>query len=917
MVYKYLVILAIILHWCFFITKYSKMSKSTEFLECPSTNYYGSAPTGISIEREVKKEPCKRVEKIRNRYFETKSSASVEFPYWYTRKWEELEGEVPIVRRSEALKSGFEHLSPAIFPGELLVMGKSNYLRGSYPMPWLSEAFFLAKEDELYKEALEAGKVSADEVTTMGQGGGNVTKSIGNIMSIAGKFGMRKEEMPMLLKIAKKWHNKSVDDVGHKYEQMVPDYATKEEIMRAVICMFDSGYTLPQGREVMNYYYPLQYGINGILEICQEKLKKAAGYPEMDRLYFFKSVENVLLGIQKWIRNHSDEARLMATLEKESKQLEEYNNIAERLDWLAENPPRDFHDALQLIWIFHISVLNEDAISGLSPGRLGQVLFPYWKKDMDVGKLDREKTIELLECMRMKFTEIDCFASMGVVGGVLSGNTFNNLCVGGLDINGESAANELEMLIMESSMTCDTPQPTLSLLFDEKLPEEFLLKGIETTKIGTGYPAWVNNRVAMEFLMENFKAENMEMEEARAWAIGGCLETSPGSWMPLEFNGETHYIPGGSAPATSVGVHFISVPKVLEAVLYDGMDKRTGRRVYPAHGKKLDTYEELWETFKEYFSISVEVLTLTNNIQHDIWGKVSPSIVNSMLKPDCLETGKDISNKGCRYNRTFNVEVCGGVNLVNSLASLKKNVYDDKHFSLANLKDAIDANFGYLTAQEIGSYSLIEQKKKDNYEDWLKIHTQCIDAPKYGNDNQFVDMIFRDWQKWFSKMCENYKSLYNEPLYSCQISVSTHAPMGAVTLASADGRLSGTTFADGSVSAYPGTDVNGPYALFNSATCYNHALSQNSQLNMKIHPSVVKGREGSKKFLEMIKAYLRKGAFHAQFNIVDSRMLKDAQTNPDNYRGLMVRVAGFTQYWVELGKQIQDEVIARTEYEEI
>lgn len=893
------------------------MSQTTDSLQYPTTNYYGSPPKGNKLSREINKKPTPRVEKIRNRYFETKSSASMEFPYWYTRRWEELEGEVPIVRRAEAMKAGFEHLTPSIFPGELLVMGKANYLRGSFPLPWLSEAFFLAKEDEMYQEALEAGKVSADEVTTMGQGGGNVTKSIGNVMSIAGKFGMRKEEMPMLLKIAKKWHNKSVDDVGHKYEQMVPGYGTKEEIMRAVICMFDSGYTLPQGREVMNYYYPLQYGINGIINICNEKLDKSAGFPDMDRIYFYKSVETVMYGLQKWIINHADEASLMASLEKDEKQKSEYIDIAERLEWIAEKPPRDFRDALQMVWTFHVAVLNEDAISGLSPGRLGQVLYPYWKKDMDEGNINKEETLELLETMRMKFTELDCFASMGVVGGVLSGNTFNNLCIGGLNKDGDSAANDLEMLIMESAMSCDTPQPTLSLLYDEKLAEDFLLKGIETTKVGTGYPAWVNNRVAMEFIMENFKKEGMEMEEARAWSIGGCLETSAGSWMPLKFNGETHYIPGGSAPATSVGVHFISVPKVLEAVLYDGIDKRTGRRVYPAHGKKLETYEELWETFKEYFSLTVEVLTLTNNIQHDIWGKISPSIVNSMLKPDCLETGKDISHKGSRYNRTFNVEVSGGVNLANSLASLKKNVYEEKNFSLIKLREAIDANFGYLTAQEIGSYSLIEQKKKDNYEDWLKIHSLCLDAPKFGNDDKFVDNIFRDWQIWFAGMCENYKSLYDEPLYPCQISVSTHAPMGAVTLATPDGRLSGTTFSDGSVSAYPGTDKNGPYALFNSATCYNHALSQNSQLNMKIHPSVVKGREGSKKFLEMIKAYLRKGAFHAQFNIVDSRMLKNAQNNPDAYRGLMVRVAGFTQYWVELGKQIQDEVIARTEYEEI
>jgi 4-hydroxyphenylacetate decarboxylase large subunit len=240
------------------------MNSNQTIADNPVYNYYGIKPEGEIHEREIKKSPCDRVEKARQLYFETKSSASVEFPYWYTRKWKELEGEIPIVRRAEALKSGFSHSTPAIFPGELLVMGKAHYLRGSYPMPWLSEAFFMAHEDMIYKEAMEAGRISADKVTTMGQGGGNVTQSIGNVLSIAGKFGLRKEELPVLLNIAKKWFNKSVDDVGHKYEQLVPGYKVKEEIMRAVICMFDSGYTLPQGREVMNYYYPLEFGIEGI-----------------------------------------------------------------------------------------------------------------------------------------------------------------------------------------------------------------------------------------------------------------------------------------------------------------------------------------------------------------------------------------------------------------------------------------------------------------------------------------------------------------------------------------------------------------------------------------------------------------------------------------------------------------------------
>jgi len=272
---------------------------------------------------------------------------------------------------------------------------------------------------------------------------------------------------------------------------------------------------------------------------------------------------------------------------------------------------------------------------------------------------------------------------------------------------------------------------------------------------------------------------------------------------------------------------------------------------------------------------------------------------------------------GSRFNTTFNVESCGTANLVNSLAALKKNVYDEHLYSLDEYRQAILANFGYKPAQETGSYSLIDQVPNEQYDKWKKIHRMSLDAPKFGNDDSFVDGIFKQWEDWFCEMSHNYRSLYDRPMYACQISVSTHGPMGAVTLASPDGRLSGTTFSDGSVSAYPGTDKHGPYALFNSATCWDHSISQNSQLNMKIHPSVVKGREGIRKFLELIRSYMRKGGFHVQFNIVDSRMLKQAQAEPDNYRGLLVRVAGFTQYWVELGKQIQDEVIARTEYEEL
>lgn len=887
-----------------------------------SFQYGGKAPDEI-VDREIKKEPHPRVKKLKDQYLNTLSSASMEFPYWYSRKFMELDGEVPEIRRAAALKHAFSHITPTIWPGELLVGGKTYHYRGSFPMPWESEGYFMAKEDELYQNALESGSASAGELSKFGSGGGNVTESFGEVTSIAGKFGMRNEDIPALIKCAREWVGKSVDDRSLKYQKMVPEYDIKEKLMRSVVCMFDSGFTLPLGREVINYYYPLQYGFGGLIDIAREKIAEVAGEAGgdgiigMDRLYFYQAVILVLEGIQTWIKNYADEARRLAEGCQDAQQKKEYLEIAEIMDWISTNQPRTFREALQLTYLIHIATLNEDAISGMSPGRLGQVLYPWFEQDIEAGRITEDEVLELLECHRTKMTCIDCFASTGVVGGVLSGNTFNNLSLGGLTKDGEPACNRLEMLILESGITNQCSQPTLSVLYDEKLPEEFLLKAIECNKTGTGYPAWMNNQSAVQFILQQYGAEGMTLEEARAFAIGGCLETSPGSWHELTLNGKKYTVPGGAGQPTSVGVHFIGNPKVLELVLFNGYDHRTGEQVLPPHNKKLETYEELVDTFKEYYELVVDVLCKCNNIQHDIWRKQNMSIFHSLCKPDCLAKGHHIGDMGIRYNATYNVESCGTINQINSLVALKKLVYDEKKYSLEDIKDAILNNFGFKTAEEVGSYSLASQEKVEGVDKYDQIHSDCLMAPKYGNDDPYADAVLKDYEDWFCAMCRDFESLYAKPLYACQISVSTHGPQGAATLASADGRLAGTTYADGSMSAYPGTDREGPYALFSSATCWDQTQSQNSQMNLKVHPNATKGMEGSKKLLELTRAYMRRGGFHIQYNIVDSKVLKEAQKAPEEYRELLVRVAGFTQYWVEIGKQIQDEVIARTEYEAV
>ncbi len=376
---------------------------------------------------ETKRAPSGRAKNLLDLYFQTYSSATNEFPYWYTRKYMQLDGEVSVVRRAMALKEAFSHLTPTIIPGERIVMGKAHYYRGSFPMPWLSEAYYMSREDEFYQAALETGAASADEFSRFGSGGGNVTKNFAGVVSIAGKFGMRQEEIPALLEVARAWHGKSVDDLGHKYEQMVPGYETKEEIMRSLVCMFDSGFTLPQGREVINFYYPLQHGFDGILQMVDERKAEVAGRADgdgvlgMNRLYFYEAVRHVVEGIQAWILNYAKEARRLEVMEAGEIQKQEYGEIAGCLEWIAHRPPRTFREAAQLCWTVHVAVLNEDCISGLSPGRLGQVLHPYYEQDLEAGRLDREEALELLELLRVKFTCLDCFASMGVVEGSFRG----------------------------------------------------------------------------------------------------------------------------------------------------------------------------------------------------------------------------------------------------------------------------------------------------------------------------------------------------------------------------------------------------------------------------------------------------------------------------------------------------------------
>jgi formate C-acetyltransferase/4-hydroxyphenylacetate decarboxylase large subunit len=379
-------------------------------------------------------------------------------------------------------------------------------------------------------------------------------------------------------------------------------------------------------------------------------------------------------------------------------------------------------------------------------------------------------------------------------------------------------------------------------------------------------------------------------------AMGGCVE--------IQMQGNCH---GICHPA------FINQLKILECVLNEGTDPRSGVNVFDNVGE-LNTYEDLWEAWKK---AQLKVV----HCYEDYWSYVMAChrhgqslVFGSAFLHDCIKKGKDLDHRGARYNRTVTILCSGNVNVANSLAALKKYLYEEPRFSLSEVREALKENFGFKRVDKEGKFSFLQQEKEE--EKWDGMYQAFLNAPKYGNDDDYVDDIFLDVWREYNAAVESQRSYLGLDWVPAALSISSHGPFGRVTGATPDGRLAGVTLADAILSPFPGTDIKGPLAMLRSATKLDPVPMRSVQLNMKLHPLAVKGVDGSNKLIQLIKRYFDLGGYHIQFNIVDSDMLRDAQLHPENYRDLIIRVAGFSAYWVELSKAIQDEIIVRTEYDE-
>jgi formate C-acetyltransferase len=622
-----------------------------------------------------------------------------------------------------------------------------------------------------------------------------------------------------------------------------------------------------------HYSKVLNTGLKGVIaEIEQEEAKLNTGEPEaLDKWYFYQAAKLALNGMIVLAQRYASLAREMANEEKNAERKAELEEIAGICEWVPANPARNFREAAQAFWFTMLGAwLEAPTTLNSPPTTLTKDLYPFYKRDKEEGKITDEEVIELLQLLFLKFDHLAHVLPP-------HGQRFNQsrlglqLTLGGLTPDGEDATNELDWLVLEAQQRIKLPEPLVNLVYHDKLSEAFLLKCIDLIRTGIGQPAFHNSRTGIERHLYHHK---MPLEEARPFSIVGCVQSAIPGCMDGYF--ETRF----------------NVAKLIELTLENGKDPLTGIQLSLQTGEagSFQTYDQFYQAFVGQLEYLVP---LTHDVSRTAWTlqRNFPTPFSSSLVNDCIEKGKDLVDGGARYSFGDGVCLVGVVDAANSLAAIKKLVFEDKKITMSQLRQALAADF-------------------EGYEDVGKM---CLSAPKYGNDEEYTDSIAKD----IYDICYNLHGKTDHlgrPVMPSAYSVTGHVAFGEFTGALPDGKKARKPLIDGSVSAQGGTDKNGPTALIKSAAKIVDTVKYSSNhLNMKFHPTALRGTDGARKLLSLIKTYFDLGGYHVQFNCVSGEALREAQMHPENNRELVVRVAGFSAYFITLDKDTQDDIIRRTE----
>ena len=568
---------------------------------------------------------------------------------------------------------------------------------------------------------------------------------------------------------------------------------------------------------------------------------------------------------------HADLADQMADAQTDSRRKRELKRIAANCRRVPANAPRNFWEAIQMYWFVHLGTIDElNGWDAMNPGHLDQHLFPFYQKELAEKTLAREKAKELLSCLWIKFNNHPAPPKVGVTAQE-SGtyNDFTNINLGGLTHDGADGVNPVSYLILEVIDEIHLLQPGNNVQISEKTPDRFLKAACRVIRKGYGYPSVFN---ADAVVMEQVRV-GKTVEDARQGGCSGCIETGA-------FGKEAYILTG-----------YLNVPKLLELALNNGVDPLSAKQVGIETGKphSFKDFEELYEAFEKQLHYIVNLKIGLNNYIERIFAANAPAPFLSVVIRDCITNGKDYYNGGPRYNTNY-IQCCGIGTITDSLSAIKKHVFEDQTVSLKHLLNALTNNF--------------------ENEEALRLSLQNK-TPFFGNDEDAADAIM---QKVYQSLLETIdgKSNTKGGLYHLNmLSTTCHVYFGKMLGASANGRLAGQPESDGTSPSH-GADRNGPTAVIKSLGKMDQIKSGGTLLNQRFLPSIVEKEGDIEKLVHLIRAYFKLSGHHIQFNIADTETLQRAQKNPAEYRDLLVRVAGYSDYFVDLDRSIQQEIIDRT-----
>ncbi len=801
-----------------------------------------------------------------------------------TESYKQTEGQPMVRRRALAFAHILENIPITIRDEELIVGSATKRPRSCQLFPEYSFEWILSELDTIDKR-------SADP------------------------FYISEENKNILREIFPYWKGKTSSELASSYMTDEARTAIEHNIFTPGNYFYNG-----IGHITVDYGKILRIGYKGLIEEATKELESIniydADYPTKSE--YLKAVIITSNAAIYYARRYAELAYNMAKDCRDEARKKELLQIAENCALVPENPAKTFMQACQSFWFIQMLIQTESSGHSISPGRFDQYMYPYYKKDIDNGTITREYAQELIDCVWVKLNDLSKVRDAASAEGFAGYSMFQNLCAGGQTVDGRDATNDLSYMCIQASMHTQLPGPSFSVRIWNGTPEKFMLRCAELTRTGIGLPAYYNDEVIIPALM----SRGITLEDARNYNIIGCVEPQVG--------GKTD------------GWHdsaFFNMCRPLELVFSNGVDKGEQISIKTGNVEDMKTFEEFYDAYKKQMKYNIELMVNSNNAIDFAHAKRCPLPFQSSMIADTIKKGKTIQEGGAVYNFT-GPQGFGIANMTDALIAIKTLVYDEKYLTIGEFKKALADNYGKgLTPAEAqkatGSVvsELVAKGKNVSEKQIEDIYKMFIDGicseedkkkydallekikslPKYGNDILEADNFARDVAYVYTKEVEKYKNPRGGRFHAGLYPVSANVPLGQQTGATPDGRLANTPVADG-VGPCSGSDVCGPTAAANSVAKLDHGIASNGTLyNQKFHPSALSGVAGLSNFASYIRAFFDQKGMHMQFNVVSKETLLDAQKHPENYKNLVVRVAGYSALFTTLSKSLQDDIINRTE----